>query len=62
MEFSIIDCEDIVLSLSLFFSSVDSMDEILFLAVDSMGVDSMGVVMATDPLEFAISVTFVSEK
>ena len=61
MEFSVIDCEDIVLSLSLFFSSVDSMDEI-FLAVDSMGVDSMGVVMATDPLEFAISVTFVSEK
>ena len=61
MEFSIIDCEDNVLSLSLFFSSVDSMDEI-FLAVDSMGVDSMGVVMATDPLEFAISVTFVSEK
>ena len=56
MEFSILDCEDIVLSLSLFFSSVDSMDEI-FLAVDSMGV-----VMATDPLEFAISVTFVSEK
>ena len=40
---------------------IDSMDEI-FLAVDSMGVDSMGVVMATDPLEFAISVTFVSEK
>lgn len=61
MEFSVIDCEDIVLSLSLFFSSIDSMDEI-FLAVDSMGVDSMGVVMATDPLEFAISVTFVSEK
>lgn len=61
MEFSILDCEDNVLSLSLFFSSVDSMDEI-FLAVDSMGVDSMGVVMATDPLEFAISVTFVSEK
>jgi len=61
VEFSVIDCEDIMLSLTLFFLSIDSMDEI-FLAVDSMGVDSMGVVMATDPLEFAISVTFVSEK